>query len=288
MTDLVNLLSLWCLKQTGKMAFIREKEISGNHYLYLVKNVREGGKTRQKVLAYLGKAGEVTVPEELKRFKGKIDPEEVEYEFFEKTCIKEIDKIQKRCRERGIDLGVIGGFAVVSSLSRPIRFRRRTDDLDFKLTDKDKINPFKGVLAELGYDFHEEEWGISANKKVAGETIRIHIGVGEAEWTEKEVEDRKIKMVSTESLLAGKFHSWRARDKIDTVLLLLYSDYDPQKLSKKVDPEKIKGRLKDLLDSVGSKEFRKAWKDSERVDVKLTKEREEKLWEKVKELRKKL
>lgn len=36
------------------MSFVREKEINGNIYLYLVKNTREGGKVRQKVLKYLG------------------------------------------------------------------------------------------------------------------------------------------------------------------------------------------------------------------------------------------
>ncbi len=41
------------------MAFIREKEISGNTYLYLVKSVREGDSVRQEVLKYLGPKGEV-------------------------------------------------------------------------------------------------------------------------------------------------------------------------------------------------------------------------------------
>lgn len=36
------------------MAFVREKEINGNKYLYLVESVRDGDSVRQKVLKYLG------------------------------------------------------------------------------------------------------------------------------------------------------------------------------------------------------------------------------------------
>ncbi|MBL7055291.1 hypothetical protein ISS07_00085 [Candidatus Woesearchaeota archaeon] len=36
------------------MAFIRVKKIKGNEYFYLVENVREKGKIRQKVLKYIG------------------------------------------------------------------------------------------------------------------------------------------------------------------------------------------------------------------------------------------
>lgn len=49
------------------MAFIREKEINGNKYLYLVKSVREGDSIRQEVLKYLGPKGEVS-KEELDSF----------------------------------------------------------------------------------------------------------------------------------------------------------------------------------------------------------------------------
>lgn len=42
------------------MSFIREKEINGRKYLYLVKNTREGDKVRQKVLKYLGPKEEVS------------------------------------------------------------------------------------------------------------------------------------------------------------------------------------------------------------------------------------
>lgn len=41
------------------MSFIREKEINGKDYLYLVESVREGDKVKQKVIKYLGPKGEV-------------------------------------------------------------------------------------------------------------------------------------------------------------------------------------------------------------------------------------
>jgi hypothetical protein len=36
------------------MTFVRAKEIKGRNYHYLVQNVRDGNKTYQKVIAYLG------------------------------------------------------------------------------------------------------------------------------------------------------------------------------------------------------------------------------------------
>ena len=36
------------------MTFVRAKTIKGRQYFYLVENVRDGKKTRQKVIAYLG------------------------------------------------------------------------------------------------------------------------------------------------------------------------------------------------------------------------------------------
>ena len=51
------------------MVFIREKEISGNTYLYLVKSIREGDTVRQEVVRYLGpkdsvSQDDVNIPEE--------------------------------------------------------------------------------------------------------------------------------------------------------------------------------------------------------------------------------
>lgn len=49
------------------MAFIREKKINGNIYLYLVKTVREGDRVRQKVLKYIGPKSQVS-QEEVEKF----------------------------------------------------------------------------------------------------------------------------------------------------------------------------------------------------------------------------
>ncbi len=48
------------------MAFVREKEINGNRYLYLVKSIRQGSSVRQKVLKYLGPVHSVS-EEEIKK-----------------------------------------------------------------------------------------------------------------------------------------------------------------------------------------------------------------------------
>ncbi len=42
------------------MAFIREKNINGNKYLYLVKSVRDGKKVRQEVLKYIGPKSKIS------------------------------------------------------------------------------------------------------------------------------------------------------------------------------------------------------------------------------------
>jgi hypothetical protein len=38
------------------MSYVRTKTIKGIEYRYLVEGVREGGKVRQKVIKYLGRA----------------------------------------------------------------------------------------------------------------------------------------------------------------------------------------------------------------------------------------
>lgn len=56
------------------MSFVRLKEIppgSGNYYKYKVKNVREEGKTKQKVLDYLGPASSSEVREKTYEEKKK-------------------------------------------------------------------------------------------------------------------------------------------------------------------------------------------------------------------------
>ncbi|MFP4116099.1 MAG: hypothetical protein ACLFTQ_02740 [Candidatus Aenigmatarchaeota archaeon] len=45
------------------MAFVREKQIAGNTYLYLVESIREGDNVRQKVLKYLGPRDKVSQTE---------------------------------------------------------------------------------------------------------------------------------------------------------------------------------------------------------------------------------
>ncbi len=50
------------------MAFIREKEINGRRYLYLVKSIRDGESVRQKVLKYIGPVGDFS-EEDLRKIK---------------------------------------------------------------------------------------------------------------------------------------------------------------------------------------------------------------------------
>ncbi|MFB6217294.1 MAG: hypothetical protein ABEJ72_10095 [Candidatus Aenigmatarchaeota archaeon] len=50
------------------MSFIREKEINGRNYLYLVKSQRVGDKVKQKVLEYIGPKDKVS-EDELKKYK---------------------------------------------------------------------------------------------------------------------------------------------------------------------------------------------------------------------------
>jgi hypothetical protein len=56
------------------MAFIRTKTIKGHTYYYLVKNVRQGRKVRQKHVMYLGKNPTLAMQKLLKKegvqFKG--------------------------------------------------------------------------------------------------------------------------------------------------------------------------------------------------------------------------
>lgn len=42
------------------MSFVREKEINGKKYLYLVKSIRNGDEVRQKVIRYLGLKGDIS------------------------------------------------------------------------------------------------------------------------------------------------------------------------------------------------------------------------------------
>lgn len=52
------------------MSFIREKEINGRKYLYLVENKRIGDTVRQKVLRYIGPKS-TTPNQQLEKIKNK-------------------------------------------------------------------------------------------------------------------------------------------------------------------------------------------------------------------------
>lgn len=85
------------------MAYVRKKRIKGKDYFYLVKNIRDGKKVRQKTLAYLGQHPTLekalaAYTQELEKLHGEMEKLEAEKKAAGRNA-RMIDKLKDELSE---------------------------------------------------------------------------------------------------------------------------------------------------------------------------------------------
>ena len=90
------------------------------------------------------------------------------------TSLRDLHRLCKEATKWGIQLVVIGGYAV-RAYTRGYRF---TKDIDL-VTTRETLGRFKALLRNLGYDYRTTEFGVAGSKKFDDGFIDLHISVGE-------------------------------------------------------------------------------------------------------------
>lgn len=88
----------------------------------------------------------------------------------EAVSLKDLARIEKEAKGFGVDLVLIGGYAVRAyTLPRSWRF---TKDIDF-ITTRKNMTALHGILRLLEYDFEETEFGVKGSKNINNLSIEI-------------------------------------------------------------------------------------------------------------------
>jgi len=94
-------------------------------------------------------------------------------EELEKRSLQDLERILRAARKLGINLVLIGGYAV-AAYTRGYRY---TKDIDLT-ADKPAIGGLKGLLKNLGYSIRDTEFGLAGSKRLNKGFIDLHISVG--------------------------------------------------------------------------------------------------------------
>jgi len=164
----------------------------------------------------------------------------------EAVSLKDLERIDQEARNFGIDLIVIGGYAV-RAYTEP-RSWRFTKDIDFITTRKD-LTALRGVFELLKYGFEHAEFGVKGSKKINRESIELHISVDKViDWSTsleyglpediftkatkmgvkasfEENKDFKVDVMVApiEDVLVMKLMTERTRDHFDAIAMILDS-----------------------------------------------------------------
>lgn len=174
------------------------------------------------------------------------DLERSEASKIEAVSLKDLERIDHEAKNFGIDLLVIGGYAVRAyTAARSWRF---TKDIDFITTRKD-LTALRGVFELLKYGFEQAEFGVKGSKKINRESIELHISVDKViDWStnleyrlpgdifvkanrmgiKASFEENKNLKVSVmvapiEDVLVMKLMTERTRDHFDAIAMILDS-----------------------------------------------------------------
>lgn len=94
-------------------------------------------------------------------------------EEVERRSLQDLDTILQAARELGIELVLIGGYAVAAYT----RGHRYTKDIDL-VADKPSVGRLKGLLKSLSYSIRDTEFGLAGSKRLNKGFIDLHISVG--------------------------------------------------------------------------------------------------------------
>ncbi len=164
----------------------------------------------------------------------------------EEISLKDLGRIDQEAQNFGIDLIVIGGYAVRAYTEpRSWRFRKV---IDFVTTRRD-LTALRGVFELLEYGFEQAEFGVKGSKKTDLESIELHISVDKViDWSTnleyklpkdiftkasrmsvrasfEESKDLKVsvRVAPLEDVLIMKLMTERTRDHFDAIAITLDS-----------------------------------------------------------------
>lgn len=107
--------------------------------------------------------------------------EKTEAVKLEAASLKDLSRIEAKAKRFGINLVLIGGYAVRAYTNQ--RSWRFTKDMDFITTKKD-LTALHGVFNVLGYSFEKTEFGVKGRKKVNANDIKLDIAVDKViDWS---------------------------------------------------------------------------------------------------------
>ena len=218
------------------------------------------------------------------------DLERSEARKIEAVSLNDLERIDQEAKNFGINLIVIGGYAVRAYTGA--RSWRFTKDIDFITTRKD-LTALRGVFELLKYGFDKAEFGVKGSKKINKESIELHISVDKViDWStnleyrlpedifskahkmsikpyfeENNQVKPSVMVAPIEDVLVMKLMTERTRDHFDAISIILgsyeklnvkrfcanckYSDLD----------QHITNRLNSFLADIKKGLIKKLWKE---------------------------
>ena len=175
-----------------------------------------------------------------------LDLERSEASKIEEIGLKDLERIDREAKNFGIDLILIGGYAVRAYTGQ--RSWRFTKDIDF-ITIKRDLMALRGIFEMLKYGFEQTEFGVKGSKKINRESIELHISVDKVmDWSTnleyklpedlfakaskvninaslEENKDFKVSgmVAPVEDVLIMKLMTERTRDHFDAIAIILDS-----------------------------------------------------------------
>jgi predicted nucleotidyltransferase component of viral defense system len=208
----------------------------------------------------------------------------------EAVSLKDLESISHEAKNFGIDLIVIGGYAVRAyTETRSWRF---TKDIDFITTRKD-LAALRGIFELLKYGFTQTEYGVKGSKKINRESIELHISVDKMiDWStnleyrlprdiffnahqmsiepyfeENNQVKPNVMAAPIEDVLVMKLMTERTRDHFDAIALILdsYEKLDAKRFWTNTQQsdiyQHIRKRLHSLLADLKKGLVKKLWKE---------------------------
>ncbi len=146
-----------------------------------------------------------------------LDLEKVEKSRLEAVSLKDLSKIGIEAKKIGIDLILIGGYAVRAYTTQ--RSWRFTKDMDFITTRKD-LTALHGVFKLLGYSFEKTEFGVKGSRKVDKGSIELHVSVDKVIDQSTGKEYPLASDIFSESKEMGIEPSYEENKEMGTVMLV--------------------------------------------------------------------
>jgi predicted nucleotidyltransferase component of viral defense system len=193
----------------------------------------------------------------------------------EAASLNDLLKIELEAKRFGIDLVLIGGYAVRAYTNQ--RSWRFTKDMDFITTRKD-LTALRGVFKVLGYSFEKTEFGVKGRKKINENDIKLDIAVDKViDWSsgkeyalpadvfkkynlmdivESHEENKglgaKIAVAPIEDMILMKLMTERSRDHFDAIAMIIdsFDKIDLLRFAKICKESGLRSHIRDRLESV--------------------------------------